>query len=70
MARKEIEKRRRLGNEASAMVFGREVGQLASRLANAGARVIAEASADAPSAQAGRRTWSVLAVRTRRPLSW
>jgi len=56
MARKEIEKRRRLGNEASAMVFGREVGQLALRLADAGARVIAEATAEALPAHPGLRT--------------
>lgn len=51
MARKEIEKRRRLGNEASALVFGREVGALAVRLADAGARVVVDATAENPPAR-------------------
>lgn len=46
MARREVEKRRRLGNEVSALVFGRDVGELAIRLADAGARVVVDATAE------------------------
>lgn len=46
MARREVEKRRRLGNEVSALVFGRDVGELAVRLADAGARVVVDTAAE------------------------
>jgi hypothetical protein len=45
MARKEVESRRRLGNDVSALVFGRDVGKLAIRLAEYGAQVVIAATA-------------------------
>lgn len=59
MARKEVEKRRRLGNEVSALVFGRDVGDLALRLAAAGARVVVDTSAGNLPSRPGLRSLPV-----------
>jgi len=40
LAARTVEKRRRLGNEVSALLFGRGVGETARRMAAAGARVV------------------------------
>lgn len=44
MAYQEVKKRCRLDNNVSALVFGRDVGNLAIRLADLGARVVVDAS--------------------------
>lgn len=59
MARKEVVKRRRLGNDVSAMVFGRDVGELAILLADSGAQVVVDAPAKKLPARAGLRTQAV-----------
>lgn len=45
MACRAVEKRRRLGNDVSALLFGRGVGTAAARMADAGARVVVDAGA-------------------------
>ena len=55
MAYREVKKRRRLGNEVSALVFGRDVGELAVRLAESGARVIVDTTVEKQSSPAGLR---------------
>lgn len=45
MVCKEVAKRHRLGNDVSAMVFGRDVGDLARQLADAGAQVLVDSTA-------------------------
>lgn len=56
MARKEVLLRRRLGNEVSALVFGNDVGALANRLLDAGARVVVDGPIDTRPTRTGLRT--------------
>ena len=55
-ARQEVEKRLRLGDEVTVLVFGRDVGDLASSLAESGARVVVDADNGNLPAHAGLRT--------------
>lgn len=59
MARKEVEKRCRLGNAVSALVFGRDVGQLAVRLAECGSQVVVDADSGKLPARTGLRSLPV-----------
>lgn len=55
MACKAVEKRRRLGNEVSALLFGQNVGGAAVRMAAAGARVVVDRAANPLPGRSGLR---------------
>lgn len=59
IAYKEAAKRFRLNDGVSALLFGRDIGELATRMARAGIKVVLDAAVDTPPALPGLRSMAL-----------
>lgn len=59
IAYKEAAKRFRLNDGVSALLFGRDIGELAARMARAGIKVVLDSAVDNPPALAGLRSMAL-----------